>query len=167
MENKIAKKSKFNFIDAIIIVLALAMIAALIYFFTVGNVSKTSGSDKTVIYTLKIPGVNADYLSLLKENDVITDSSSGNKLGTVKEVRYKNALFVGDTVADDGKGGKVVSHSEYDNLYDVYVTLYVTATLDSRGIAYVGTSKILVGSPFYVRDGSFAKKAFCTDFSIE
>ena len=167
MENKNARKSRFNFIDVIIIVMVLAVIAALIYFFVVKKNAPVSETEKTVVYTLKIPGVNSDCLSMIKENDVVTDSSTGNELGTVKEIQVKNSLYVGDTVVDDGKGAKTVAHSEYDNLFDVYVTLYVTASIDSRGIAYVGSNRILVGSPFYVRDGSFAKKAFCTGFSIE
>ncbi|MBQ9511323.1 MAG: DUF4330 domain-containing protein [Clostridia bacterium] len=167
MESKNVQKSRFNFVDVIVIVLALAMTAAIVYFFVSRRTTTAPSGDKTVVYTLKLPGVNADYLAMIKENDTITDSSTGNVLGTVREVQAKHTLYVGDTVADDGKGGKTAAYSEYDNLFDVYITIYVTASVDDRGIAYIGSNRILVGSPFYIRHGAFAKKAYCTAFSIE
>ena len=167
MDNKNVQKSRFNFIDVIIIVLILAITAALVYLFVYKKSASSSVGEKTVVYTLKISGVNADYLSMIKENDVLLDSSTGTELGTVSKVVSKPTLYIGDTVIDDGNGGKTVAHSEYDNLFDLYVTLSVTASVDERGIAYIGSNRILVGSPFYVRRDAFAKKAFCTDFSIE
>lgn len=166
MENKESGKSRFNFIDALIILTVLAIIGVIVYMTALGG-GKISGTEKTVVYTLKISGVNSDYLPLISEGDKATDSSTGKEIGTIQSVRSVPTQYVGDTVITDSSGNKTVSVSEYDNLYDVYVTLYVTAEIDEKGIAHAGSSKILVGSRFYFRDATFASTAFCTEFSIE
>ena len=63
-------------------------------------------------------------------------------------------------------GNRYINISEYDNLYDVYVTINVIADVDCRGIAYAGKNKILVGSRIYFRCGTFAGTSFCTEFNI-
>lgn len=166
MENKSAQKSSFNFVDVIIILLAASVAAAAIYVITRGTPAP-SGTKANVTYTLVIKGVNEDHLNVISEGDVINNSSTGNALGTVTDVTPKHSVYIGDKVITDGHGNKTVSSSEYDNLYDVYVTMQTEASVDERGIAYVDGSKILVGAGFYVRKGALAKTAFCTSFSID
>lgn len=165
MENKSAQKSRFNFIDVIIILLVAAVVAAAIYVITRGT-SAPSGTKSNVTYTLVIKGVNESHLSLISEGDVINNSSTGNAIGKVTEVTSKHSVYIGDKIVIDGSGHETVSVSEYDNLYDVYVTLQTEASVDDRGIAYVDGNKILVGAGYYIRKDALAKTAYCTAFAI-
>lgn len=166
MEKSESGKSRFNFIDVLIILTVLAIVAVIIYMTTQSG-TIASKNEKTVVYTLKLSGVNSDYLGLISEGDEVFNSSTGNSIGKITAVRRENTKLIGKTIVTDSTGAKSISVSQYDNLYDVYVTLYVTASVDDRGIAYVDGCRILVGSRFYFRDATFAGTSFCTDFSIE
>lgn len=166
MENKENGKVRFNFIDAIIILAIIAVIGAIVYMTVLGG-GESAGTEKPVAFTLKITGINEKYIETLTEGDTLYNSSTGDEIGKIKSFRTENTKFIGDSVVTDGSGNKSVSVSEYDNLFDVYITVIATASVDERGIAYIGASKLLVGSRFYIRDNAFAATAFCTEFSIE
>ena len=108
-----------------------------------------------------------DYLPLIKKGETVTDSSTGALIGTITDVTSEKSKHVGSKITADTLGNRYISYSEYDNLYDVFVTMTVKADVDSRGIAYVNKNKVLVGSKIYFRCGTFAAASFCTAFSIE
>lgn len=166
MENKDQVKGRFNFIDVLIILMVLALIAVVVYM-TVSDKESAEKSEKTITYIVKLSGINKDYLSLITTGSEVTDSSTGKPIGTISDVRSEKTKYVGSKVVVDSLGKYSVTYSEYDNLYDVYVTLYVTGSVDSRGIAYAADNKILVGSRIYFRCGTFAGTSFCTAFNIE
>lgn len=165
MENRERAKGRFNFVDVLIIIMVLAIIAVIVYM-TVSDKMVAASSEKTVTYTVKLPGVNADYISIIKAGEIAYDSSTGKSVGTINSVRTKKTKHVGSKLSTDSSGNRHLSYSEYDNLYDVYVTISVTADIDDRGIAYVGENKILVGSRIYFRCGAFAGTSFCTEFNL-
>ncbi len=166
MENKDQAKGRFNFIDVLIILMVLALIAVVVYM-TVSDKESADHSEKTITYTVKLSGVNEDYLPLITAGSEVTDSSTGKPVGTISSVRSEKTKYIGSKAVADIQGNYSVTYSEYDNLYDVYVTLYATGSVDSRGIAYVGGNRILVGSKLYFRCGTFAGTSFCTAFGIE
>mgnify|MGYP004455938049 CR=1 FL=1 len=166
MENKEMTKGRFNFVDVLIIVMVLAIIAVVVYM-SVSDKKVAASSEKVVTYTVKLSGVNKDYLPLIKKGETVTDSSTGALIGTITDVTSEKSKHVGSKITADTLGNRYISYSEYDNLYDVFVTMTVKADVDSRGIAYVNKNKVLVGSKIYFRCGTFAAASFCTAFSIE
>lgn len=164
MENKSSGKTRFNIVDLLIILLVLAVAAALVYA-AVAKDRLSSADDSRVTYILRISNVKEDYVDFLKSGSTLFDSSSGVELGIIKSITAVNSKFVSKTVPSADAEAAVVS--EYEDEFDLLITLTVTADVDSRGIASVGGNKILVGSKFYVRSGAFAEEAFCTGFSIE
>ena len=61
MENKDQVKGRFNFIDVLIILMVLALIAVVVYM-TVSDKESAEKSEKTITYTVKLSGINKDYL---------------------------------------------------------------------------------------------------------
>lgn len=166
MENRDQVKGRFNFIDVLIILMVLALIAVVVYM-TVSDKDSAEKSERAITYTVKLSGINEDYLPLITAGSKVTDSSTGKLIGTISDVRSEKTKYIGSKAVADSQGKYSVAYSEYDNLYDVYVTLYVNGSVDSRGIAYAGGNKILVGSKLYFRCGTFAGTSFCTAFGIE
>lgn len=168
MENT-KKKNRFNIIDAIVILLIAALVFGIVYFIMMetGALPGTSANEKTVVYTVRISGVDEPYLDSLASGGEAINSSTFAALGTITEVKSQKAVS-NSTLAVKTEDGKSYSlkQTEYEDKYDIYITLAATATVDERGIAYVGSQRITVGSCVYFRCGNFAAVTYITDFSI-
>lgn len=163
---KSESRSRFNFIDVIIILTLLVIIAAIIYMTVIKN-DTTKENVHSVVYTVKLTRVDEACLPFITKGAVVVDISSETEIGTVAYVNSSNSVYYSNTVMTDTTGIKTIVSSEYDNLYDVYVTLSSQASVDERGIAYIGKNRVLVGAPFNFRIDGFASKAFCTEFKIK
>ena len=165
MENRERTRGRFNFVDVLIIVMVLAIIAVIVYM-RVSDKKVAVSSEKSVTYTVRLSGVNEDFLPIIRNGETVYDSSTGKSVGTITSVRSEKTKYIGKTITSDTLGNRYINISEDDNLYDVYVTINVIADVDRRGIAYAGKNKILVGSRIYFRCGTFAGTSFCTEFNI-
>lgn len=166
--NKKAKKvgekkpHKFNFIDFLLIVLALAIIVGAVYLFTSGTFINKFRSDEegTVSYTIEIQGVSGEYLNKIEENDVVVDSVSKATLGTVVAVDYNTKQTVlGYVQKDDGNYEGVLS--EYPDQYTVFVTVTSSAKYVSGKGYLVNDRRIAVGEAMSLRFPDFAAEGYC------
>ena len=166
--SKTKTKSRFNFVDVIIILAIIAVIAAIVWIVLVQSGTVKTEKTVRVEYTVRFTLVREEFSSYVKTGDSVTNSSTGNEIGSVIAVRtpekskYRDIRSIVDT-AD----GKTVQVSEYPDLYDVYVTVSSEAEISDDGIATVDGSKILIGAPMYFRDGLFAKEGYVTAFEIK
>ncbi len=163
----IAKKKpyRFNFIDVLLILLALAIIfVAINVIAPMPFIKKLQADQKlTIQYTVEISGVHEAYLNKIKENDAVVDSVSKNSLGTVLAVDYNN-YHSELTYDEESKEGKLV---EYTDRYDVTVTI-VASGVYNEGEGYgVNATRIAVGEKMYLRFPDFVGVGYCIGFSAK
>jgi hypothetical protein len=159
------KKIRFNFIDALIILLILAVIAAASYLiYTAMHKPRAAITNGTIEFEVRISNVDASALPLIKEGDTVKDSVTGEVLGKILSVSAEKAKYVGN-VAVEEDGNLTLAVTDYDDLYDVYVKISADALADDRGICTVGTTRILIGSPVYFKVTSFKSVSYITEFS--
>ena len=70
------KKFKFNFIDFLLILLVLAIIAAVVYIFAPLSWIDQRNGTIDLQYTIEIQAVDEDFIENIQENDIIIDSVS-------------------------------------------------------------------------------------------
>ena len=68
MENRERTRGRFNFVDVLIIVMVLAIIAVIVYM-TVSDKKVAVSSEKSVTYTVRLSGVNEDFLPIIRNGE--------------------------------------------------------------------------------------------------
>ncbi len=165
--NREQKKIRFNFIDALIALLLLAVIGAATYLFiTTRFHNKDSRQMGDVDITIRISAVAEETLPLFAEGVSVKDSVTGEVIGTIRAVQSEKTKYFGTFAMPNADGdGYIVPVSEYADKYDVYVTVSASAKRDTRGIYYVaGDTKVLVGSTVYLKIPSFTSISYITAF---
>ncbi len=166
--NREKKKTHFNFIDIVILLIILAVIGAAVYlisssFFT----QKDSRQTGITTFTVRLSSVDVSSLSLFLPGTIVKDSVNGDVLGDILSIRTEKTKYYGKVaIANEEGTGYIVPVSEYENKVDIYVTVRCTAEMSSRGIQYVGNTKILVGSAVYFKIPSFASVSYITEYSL-
>ena len=84
------KKRGFNFVDFLLILIALAIIGGIVYLFSPISFLKNMRSkiNGTLDYTIEIQNVDARFIENIKENDIVIDSVSKNTLGKVSAIDH-------------------------------------------------------------------------------
>lgn len=146
MSAKTKRKFRFNIIDALLVLLALAAVAVIIFVIKPG--SKTSENKTVEIeYTVEVSPLRDEFRGdqFIKEGDKVIDSVYNMELGTVISVEYRAALET--AITDDGE----MVENELPNRTDLLVTIRATADTSS-GFYNVNGKEIACGSEysFYV-----------------
>lgn len=154
------KRAKFNFIDTLIVLLILAVVAAVVYiFFLSGN--DMTGETHTIQYTVVVRAVPNEYAENVKIGDSVVDSSQLYQIGTVVNYRYEPAK----RETQDIVNGESVT-ATYENKSDLYITIEAKATL---GTQYsIGGYEIGVGKTVYVRFPNLlpAEGGYCKNLTV-
>ncbi len=161
--NNTQKKTRFNFIDVVILLIVLAIIGAAIYLVAT-DLAATNASRQTanMTFTVRLSALEGDALSLIADGVTVKDSANGNVIGTIIAVSTERTKYYGSVpVFEDGI--YTIPVSEYPDKFDVYVTIRTEAGMDSRGIPYVGSNKLLVGAPIFFKVPSFTAVTYITD----
>lgn len=163
------KKFRFNIIDAFVILLIAALVLGAAYFIMseTGIIPQEKASEKEITYTLRLSETDAQYLSSFKIGDEVVNSATFAPLGVITSIeqeKTRTASPFADAV--DGTDTYSVRQAEYDDRYDIYITVRSTATIDDKGITYVGSQRITVGSCVYFKCGNFAATTYITDFKV-
>lgn len=159
------KKTRFNFIDALIVLLIIAVIAGAGYLlFTAIRQPRTATNGK-VEFDVRIANVEASCLPLIKVGDKVKDSVTGELLGTIVSVQAEKSKYVGNVAVEQDDGSLTFAVTDYEDQYDVYVKISADAMADERGIATVGSTRIVIGSPVYFKVPSFKSISYITEFS--
>ena len=166
--NREKKKVRFNFIDAIIILIILAIVAAAAYLLVNDAQERQNPRQMgNMDFTVRIASVSEEALPLFELNTVVKDSVTGEVLGEIVAVRSEKTRYFGKIAipSEENDGAYTVPVSEYEDKYDVYVTISTKAGKDTRGIHYAGDLKILVGSTVYFKIPSFTSIAYITEYT--
>lgn len=136
------RKSAFNVIDALIIILlAMAAAGAYFLFFGSGGMGFDNGSGKAerIRYVLQINELPIEYSDNIKEGETVIDGGTTTAAGTVVAVDFKNSVYVG---YDKATGEQKLT------TLDEYVDLYITVEGDAKvkdNIFYVNDTSMYVG----------------------
>jgi hypothetical protein len=164
----IKNKHRFNLIDFFVILITLALIAGTIYFAWRENKElKAHLHEKNITYTLCLSGVDEDFISVFEAEAHVLNSSTLNYAGTIKKIKLeKSARLTDKAVQSSTSSAYIVVQEVSDELYDIYLTVSAKTLLDGRGVAYIDSQRITVGTPMYIRCENFTYEAFITSFSI-
>ena len=148
---------RFNLIDALLILIALALVLALIYLFAPFSWIKNIATKDTqkIQYTVELLNVEETFIDKIQSNDVIVDSVSKNNLGTVTLVDYNTKYSELQYV---NQQGVLV---EYPNRYNVVVTVTATADYVSGEGYSVNGTRIAVGEKLFLRFPDFVSEGYC------
>ena len=159
------KKTRFNFIDVVIILIILSIIGAAAYLIVTDmRTNKTSRLTGNMDFTVRITSVDEEALALFDRGVIVKDSVTGAVIGEIFGVNAQKSRYYGN-IAAKGDDGYVVPVSEYEDKYDVYVIIRGNAEKDLRGIHYINDTKILIGSTVYFKIPSFTSISYITDFT--
>ncbi len=161
------KKTRFNIIDAVIILIILAIIGAAAYLVITDMQSKNySRLTGNMDFTVRISDVDESTLALFERGTVVKDSVTGEVIGELVGYNAEKARYFGKIAVPNATGdGYTVPVSKHEDKYDVYVIIRATAEKDLRGIHYVQGTKILIGSTVYFKIPSFTSISYITDFT--
>ena len=160
------KKAQFNLIDALIVIIILALIGTAAYLIFGGfNQIETFG-DIDFTFEVRISGVKENMLPYIKEGNTVKDSVTGESLGTVVGVRTEKSRYYGN-VQQNENGEYVLGSAEHPDEYDVYVTVSASSRADARGIYEVGNVRMLIGETVHFQVQSFSAVSYIvnTDFT--
>ena len=117
------RKFRFNVVDVFIIIVAILLVTAFVYYAT-GNLSK-GGSEATIRYTVSIEGFSEEFIDLINVGDNVRNIDRACEAGTVVEVTparpnisYNQNIEDGTYVAEEVPGEyrcEVVIESPYTN----------------------------------------------------
>lgn len=162
--NGAAKKSKrrFNIVDFFIILIAIMLIAVLIYSISPWSQIKKllNNSDVKLQYVVEIRGVDKDFSNLIKDKDSVVNSVTKNSLGTVSGAPTVNASTSLSYQIDDANNivGVLVEDSQK---CDITVIISSNAEYE-EGVGYtVNGCRIAVGEEIFLRFPQFSCSGYC------
>lgn len=150
MENK-TKKTKFNVIDIVVIVLILLAVGFSIWFFFLRPSQTESSKPVNVTYTIELKQIDETYLSYFKKDDDVKNPVDFKSLGIITNVSYANSTYVSSEYDEN----KVLKTNKYDTLYDITLTIQTIANLNSLNIPVLDNQKLLVGNEISLIDSSY------------
>ena len=164
----VKKKRRFNFVDFLVILLILAIIAGVIYLVSPASFLRQLASIKTgtLTYTVEIIGVDEEYLNMIAEGDAVGDAATKNSLGSVESVDYSvKQTELGYKEGEDGVYEGVLN--EHPDRYNVQVTITATAEyVPDEGYRIDGT-RIAVGESMALRFPDFVCEGYCISVAAE
>lgn len=167
------KKHKFNALDAILLIMIIALIGAAVFFFVVprisgmGDKSKTEGEHFTVEYELQFRDVPNELRGVIERKhrigETVYELNSSNELGTLTEIRFENASYTGTDLTD---GGKLI-YGDYPDHSDVTMVIRAEAEISKTGRYTINDGRtVSVGTGVTVKLPFFTDLGYCTKFSI-
>ncbi len=163
-KERVRKNNSFNILDALIIICLLALIAVMFFVYSPLNLFYINSDSSTIIYSVCIPGVSADYAGNVKVGDVVTDTN-GFKLGTVAaDVSIEAHAVYEYRENDDGSGS--ITKITHPELVDLIITISSDAKINDDGYTVDGKRIALEAEYDLVLPG-FESKGVCISLSEE
>lgn len=132
MEKK--KKFKFNIIDVAVLLVVILVILGASLKFGKYNEKTDESSEGTILYTINIENVRDYSLQAYQSGDVVFDSLTGVKIGTIQNIESFDAVTYENS--EDGELVKVV------NPYKKDIILYIETPGTVENNAYYANKSI-------------------------
>lgn len=156
------KYGKFNFIDALLILIVIAAIIIVASYFLPEITSGfTRNDDVKITYVVEFKGVDNDFVTKIKTENKVFEASKNYGFGTVKAVENDNYNIL---VYNETSGvAELKPHPEFKN---IIVTVECIATyVDGEGYSVSG-ERIAVGKQLNLRFPEFSGSGYCIDIKI-
>lgn len=153
------KKLKFNFVDAIIIILVLAVFVLGVSFVKKG-VSSTVKLPE-VSFTMEVKEAPEGYKDNFAVGDKIRDAVKGDKFGVVTEIKAVPA----SNVSENSENGTYVV-SEYEGREDVYITIKGTPAAIEPDVM-MAQQKVKIGKMVYIKNNKAVGRGFVVAMEID
>ncbi len=158
------KKHRFNAVDAVIVLLILAVIGAALFLLGAGRSADgeenpaLASDERMIEYQVEIRTIRNEFNDNFKVGEKMVESSQKYPLGEIVDIQVRDAVYVGvDTV-----NGKLVT-GIYPDHSDVTLTLRTPVTLDEEKTYIAGGGfRLTVGAQIYIRLPDFAGTGYCT-----
>lgn len=161
--NKKKKGGKrFNIIDLLLILIAVALVATLVIYLLPGITDRISANGETKItYVLEFRGVDDSFIANVQNGDRVYNANQNFNMGVVKSVATDSYSSL---VYDQTSGGAVMK--DHPNLKTLIVTVNASAIYtDGEGYSING-ERIAVGCKYDIRFPNFTGSAYCTQIKI-
>lgn len=157
-ENRVPQKKQYRFgwVDALIILLVLAVAGAAVWIFGFSGLS--SGGDRVLVeYVIEIKDVRSELVPHIASDVTVLESAKKVKIGDVYAVsdqpmKYENY---------SSESGELVV-SEKEGYRDVLITVRAWAQKKSTGGYTVNNIDIAIGTRLYTRLPDFAAEGYIT-----
>ncbi len=157
---KSQKKFRFNFIDALLILIILAAGAFLCYIFLSNDVDVVSENvTKEIVYEIELNEVPEEFKWKINIGDKVTDTVARYPIGEVVNVVYSDYIYSGVNAED---GGEVLT--AVPGYMDVTVTIRAEANIVNNMYS-IGGYDIHVGKNVCFRVPNFTGESYCTTLS--
>ena len=153
MKPLVKKNTRFNFLDVFLILcIVLAVIGLLFY------VLPRQKTGKTVLCTLSVSGLRADFADRLREGDLVYDESGAVQLGTLEKAEVE-----ADTLTVTDQAGHTLSASyPPDTLCRATLFIRTAPAAETEGGYTVEGSPILLNNALTVRTARVSCTGICT-----
>ena len=156
------KNGRFNFIDAILILLILAVVAAIVAYFLPGISSYfDQGEDYDITYVIEFRGVDSEFVSKILADDVVYDSTYNYKIGTVTAVENDNY-----NVLTYNEESGVAEYKPHPELKNIIVTVVGKAKYTAADGFLINGQRIAVGKLLHVKFPEFSGSGYCIDVAL-
>ena len=153
------KPFRLNFIDILIIVLAVLVIGAAAAIFLL---PKDTADENTipVEFTVLVKDLPAQMKIRSKQGDSVIDSIWLGNIGTVVSVKKEPATFEAFNYEND-----TTVQSQYTDIYHAAFTIRANVT-EADSYYYVGQVRVAVGSEVHFRTPNFVGYGYVTDVKV-
>lgn len=158
------KSAGFNILDALIAVGLLVFVAVIVLVYSPVNLLNINSEDSTIIYSVCVSGVTADYAGSVKIGDVVTDSD-GYRLGTVVSDVEIEAHVVYE-YRESGEGSGSIDKITHPDLVDLIITISADAKTNDDGFIVDG-KRIALEAEYDLVFPGLETKGVCISLSEE
>ncbi len=155
---------KFGIIDLLIVVFVIAALVGAYVFLNNGDANDKDSKkleSVDVYFTVELKTQPEELKDIVKVGDKVIDSIKGGELGKVVKVEPKKATNIMEN-QDEG----TFANAEYDDLYDVYVTIKGKPTSIKKDIMVSG-QVIKVGRTAYFKNKNYAYSGFIVEMDVK
>ena len=163
-QERVKRSNGFNILDALIILGLLAFVAVIVLVYSPAEFFNINSDNGTIIYSVCISGVDADFAESVKIGDVVTDAD-GYKLGVVaSDVVIEPHVIYEYRENDDGSGS--ISKITHPELVDLIITMSADAVVKDGGYMVDG-KRISLESEYDLVFPRFESRGVCVSLSVE
>lgn len=163
-QNSVTSKRGFNFLDALIIISILATVALIVLVYSPLKLFNIKSNDATIIYSINISGVPAEYASSISVSDIVTDDK-GYNLGLVaSDVQVEPHVIYEYRENQDGSGS--IIEIIHPDLVDLIITVSANAEVADDGYIVDG-KRIALEAEYNIVLPEFEAKGVCISLSEE
>ena len=149
---------RFNLLDALIILIVVAVIALVLRAYLPGGLFRLAeSSDVTIIYTVEVTGVKRELAAGIAVGDKVTEKGTAVFLGNVS-AEVEVTPF--SQVRYDADSGEVVM-DEYDELSTLLITVKSNAKSNSSSGYSIGGRRIAIGAEYALSLPGFEGTGSC------